>query len=63
MDEPMWEYWRDKKGVLEAIEEQYPEVLRDNQQIASIVGDIRNMLDLLDFKMEKIDGKYKDEPR
>lgn len=63
MDEPMWEYWRDKKGILEALEEQYPHLLKWDHPsgLAHIVSQARNILDLIDYKMEKIDGRYRDE--
>ena len=31
--EPMWEYWRDKKGIVEALEQQYPELINSGPQL------------------------------
>lgn len=48
----MWRYWRDKKGIVEAVEEYYPEQL-NNFQMAAAVTQVKNGLLLIDSLMQK----------
>lgn len=60
MAEPMWEYWRDKKGVLEAVKQQYPEVIEASDKLKFFVYQAEGMLQAIDRYMalrdERLDG-------
>lgn len=48
----MWRYWRDKKGTVKAVEEYYPEQMK-NPQMAAAVAQVNNGLLLIDTLMQK----------
>jgi hypothetical protein len=50
--EPMWEYWRDKKGIVEAIEQQYPDLLQNDMRVMILVMQVKSNLQLLDNLMK-----------
>lgn len=50
--QPMWEYWRDKKGIMEAIEQQYPELLKNDLEIYVAHQCAKTFLEKLDYIMK-----------
>lgn len=56
----MWEYWRDKKGIIEAIKEQYPHVLENDLRVNLIVMQIESHMAILNRLMQKIAGEEKE---
>lgn len=51
----MWTYWRDKKGVLEAIQDYYPQVLKDRPDLATAFHNVRVALGYIDSEMLKME--------
>tara|TARA_Y100000296_G_C5071538_1_gene205130 strand:+ start:84 stop:284 length:201 start_codon:yes stop_codon:yes gene_type:complete len=54
---PMWDYWKNKKGYTEALNEFYPDALMD-PQIQAAYAQYQNSMILLDSLMEKWEVEF-----
>lgn len=52
---PMWGYWRDKKGILSAITEQYPELMKTNPELTALVACYRSYERAIDHLMTELE--------
>ena len=52
-DYNMWHYWRDKKGTLRALEEYFPETLKNSVQLRLAVAQIKNNYAVIESIMER----------
>lgn len=50
----MWGYWRDKKGLVVALEEYYPEVLASRKDLQEALAKIRSAEASIDLKMQEL---------
>lgn len=55
----MWEYWKEKYGIVGAIERQYPELMSDPLVMVTMVQ-IKAFEAVLDTHMTGIDGEKDD---
>lgn len=51
--QPMWEYWRDRRGVIEALESQYPELLKEDSEVYVTYQCAKTFLEKLDNLMKE----------
>lgn len=54
----MWSYWRDKKGVVEALEDYYPETLKASPQLQMAIYNIRAAEALINKIMGELPDDY-----
>lgn len=52
---PMWDYWRDKKGIVEAVTDYFPEVLKENDELARAVAQAETALRSIDQIMTELE--------
>ena len=52
-----WSYWRDKKGIVEALQYQYPDLLKANPSLQMAVHNIRANEALIDKIMSDLADK------
>lgn len=52
---PMWSYWRDKKGTIEAVKDYFPEVLKENDELARAVAQAETALRSIDQIMRELE--------
>lgn len=57
----MWSYWRDKKGAVEAMEEQYPELLNITPDLQQAISQIKNAERAIDKLMSDLEEINEDE--
>ena len=50
----MWSYWKDKRGILDALECDYPQTLASNPQLQHAVSMVRAGEALIDQIMNEI---------
>jgi hypothetical protein len=53
----MWEYWRDKKDYVYALENYYPQLLQDNKDLQLAVSNINNAERTIDKIFEELRGE------
>lgn len=54
----MWSYWRDKKGIEEALEDYYPDTLQENPQLQMALFQIRSAEAFIDQFMMKREEEH-----
>lgn len=59
----MWTYWRDKKGIKEALVDYYPETLKDDMPLKQALAQLENAERAINVRMEEIhaDTPWEDE--
>lgn len=60
MADNMWEYWRDKKGIEDALEYQYPEILEKNGYLRLCLHQIKVNELAIDMEMKRLAEVNKD---
>ena len=53
-DLEMWSFWRDKKGYKYALEDQYPELLKDDKVLPWALATIRAAQGMIDERMQEL---------
>lgn len=53
----MWTYWRDKNGIVEGLEEYFPETLKENIRLQIAVAQIKNA----EAAIEAVMSEYEEE--
>ena len=47
-DKEMWSYWRNKRGIVEALEADYPETLKANPVLVALIAQIKSAEVMID---------------
>lgn len=50
----MWRHWRDKKGLVEALEDYYPDILASRPDLQMALVQMRSAEALINQEMEKL---------
>jgi hypothetical protein len=52
----MWTYWRDKKGLVAALEEYYPDLLAKNSELQAALTQIKTAKRAINQIMEELNN-------
>lgn len=57
----MWSYWRDKKGLVEALEDYYPDLLRSDPLLYTAYTQLKMSMAFIDARMSTLEREAEEE--